>query len=132
MTQEEKQLLLKALCGYLPYGFKYQVQYGDTCIRTPEKVILDEEYTLFDGWQVHEIKPYLRPLSNMTFEERGFCLKRGTIGYDENDKIFDVYPYGLEKTMEVIDFLNAHHFDYRGLIEKGLALEALDGMYKID
>jgi hypothetical protein len=30
----------------------------------------------------------------------------------------------------IYDWLNAHHFDYRGLIDKGLALEALDGMYK--
>ena len=31
-----------------------------------------------------------------------------------------------------IDWLNAHHFDYRGLIEKGLALEAPKGMYKTE
>ena len=29
-----------------------------------------------------------------------------------------------------IDWLNAHHFDYRGLIEKGLALEMPKDMYK--
>jgi hypothetical protein len=33
-------------------------------------------------------------------------------------------------TLETFDWLNAHHFDYRGLIEKGLALEAPEGMYK--
>lgn len=32
-------------------------------------------------------------------------------------------------TLVEIDWLNAHHFDYRGLIQKGLALEAPEGMY---
>jgi predicted AlkP superfamily phosphohydrolase/phosphomutase len=38
--------------------------------------------------------------------------------------------YSFKLNMCVIDWLNAHHFDYRGLIEKGLALEAPEGMYK--
>jgi hypothetical protein len=44
---------------------------------------------------------------------------------------------GCETTLEdwqkvnYIDWLNAHHFDYRGLIEKGLAIEAPEGMYNI-
>jgi hypothetical protein len=29
----------------------------------------------------------------------------------------------------MIDWLNVHHFDYRNLIDKGLAIEAPDGMY---
>jgi hypothetical protein len=122
MTQEEKQLLLKALCGYLPYGFKYQVQYGDTCIRTPEKVILDEEYTLFDGWQVHEIKPYLRPLSSMTEEEKK--------QYQILTPIVEVvFEYDASR---LIDWLNKNMFDYRGMIEKGFALPAPEGMYEIN
>ena len=55
MTQEEKQLLLKDLCARLPYGFKYQVQYGDTSVRDVEKFILDDEYSLFDAWTVNLI-----------------------------------------------------------------------------
>lgn len=27
-------------------------------------------------------------------------------------------------TLETFDWLNKHHFDYRGLIEKGLAIDA--------
>lgn len=41
----------------------------------------------------------------------------------------DIGVYGAIHSIPVIDWLNAHHFDYRGLIEKGLALEALEGMY---
>jgi hypothetical protein len=123
MTQEEKELLLTDLYARLPYGVKiFDEEYGQDKLLTILSVVF---------YPIENIKPYLRPMSSMTFEERSFCLKRGTIGYDENDKIFDVYPYGLEKTMEVIDFLNAHHFDYRGLIKRGLALEAPEGMYNI-
>ena len=69
-------------------------------------------------------------MSSMTDDERRALLKWGTVGLDENGKVFDVYPYGMKRNMAVIDFLNARHFDYRGLIEKGLALEAPEGMYK--
>ena len=128
MTQEEKQLLVKALCGYFPYGIMCRMS-GSGFETIEDKLTAIGLFQFVE--EGLECIPYLRPLSSMTFEERSFCLKRGTIGYDENDKIFDVYPYGLEKTMEVIDFLNAHHFDYRGLIEKGLAIKAPEGMYKI-
>jgi hypothetical protein len=33
--------------------------------------------------------------------------------------------------VKLIDWLNAHHFDYRGLIDKGLAIEAPEGMYNL-
>ena len=61
--------------------------------------------------------PYLRPMSSMTEEERKEY--QAFFNYD-----------GVEYPEEYIDWLNAHHFDYRGLIEKGLALEAPEGMYK--
>jgi hypothetical protein len=35
----------------------------------------------------------------------------------------------VDEISKLIDWLNAHHFDYRGLIEKGLAIEAPSGMY---
>ncbi len=69
MTQEEKDLLLRDLCARLPYGFKYQVRYDDISVRDVEKFILNGEYSLFDACMVHEIKPYLRPMSSMTEEE---------------------------------------------------------------
>ena len=57
-------------------------------------------------------------MSSMTNKER-----------KESNKIN--LPYG-ERITAYFDFLNSHHFDYRGLIEKGLALEATEGMYKFD
>jgi len=52
-----------------------------------------------------DIKPYLRPMSSMTEEEE-----------DELCELFTL------SDCSAIDWLNAHHFDYRGLIQKGLAL----------
>ena len=63
------------------------------------------------------VKPYLRPMSSMTEEEKGEY--QAFFNYD-----------GVEYPEEYIDWLNAHHFDYRGLIEKGLALKASEGMYE--
>ena len=62
--------------------------------------------------KVEILEPYLRPMSSMSEEE-----------YQEFG--YDVLRY----TPREFDWLNAHHFDYRGLIEKGLALEAPEGMY---
>jgi hypothetical protein len=121
MIQEEKELLLKDLCEKLPYGVK--VQYEDKIfdidyispMYEEVKLNIADNYTI----GVYEIKPYLFPLSSMTEEE-----------VDEFTQ-FDVYGDGeyIIPNYETIDWLNAHHFDYRGLIEKGLAIEAPEGMY---
>ena len=68
-----------------------------------------------------DIKPYLRPISSMNDEERLVYLN---LTHDYTNKTYK------EPTTEIIDWLNEHHFDYRGLIEKGLALEAPEDMYK--
>jgi len=148
MKQEDKDLLLKDLCARLPYGM-IKCQYTksgcnpetfeDTVETLDDAIVFIEPdiYNVFlygEGTDVDidDIKPYLRPMSSMTEEERRALLKYGTVGMDENDKVFDIYPYGMKRNMAVIDYLNAHHFDYRGLIEKGLALEAPEGMYKTE
>ena len=101
-----------------------------------------------------DIKPYLRPMSSMTKEEaEEFYKVTGDIfkfypgckiydyipAFDNNCTSFDTfddeYEYKRVKPENVIaciDFLNIHHFDYHGLIEKGLALEAPEGMYKFE
>jgi hypothetical protein len=48
----------------------------------------------------------------------------------EYDELRHFYTHGLDFNVDEVDWLNAHHFDYRGLIEKGLALEAPGNMYK--
>ena len=141
MTQEEKQLLLKDLCARLPYGVK--VENGGVG-KTVESITIKPDYIEIvikgiyaychfiykntEEWDkdndLSRCKPYLRPMSSMTEEEKNKYLntfKKSIIGTDEED--------GRVWTVDSIDWLNAHHFDYRGLIEKGLAIEAPEGMY---
>ena len=124
MTKKDKELLLKDLCARLPYGVKI-------CIYDFTDEVYDEIITIKNfSWIVvtftlGAIKPYLRPMSSMTEEEKEL-MKGSVICFNElegNSTLFD--EIGL-------DWLNAHHFDYRGLIEKGLAIEAPEGMYKTE
>jgi hypothetical protein len=142
MIQEDKNLLLKDLCARLPYGFKYQVIYDNRTPQPVENVILDDDFTLFDSWQIHEIKPYLRLVSSMTDEEMDKLFDILHVDKDGNDedwiKINDAlgikffFPTGkwVENVAEAYDYLNSIHIDYRGLVPKGLALVAPEGMYK--
>ena len=126
MTYEESQLLYKDLCGRVPYGVKYHWKGRTTEDELPH--VLGE----INSWMIyyiHEgfVKPYLRPMSSMTKEEKyEYRHLLGATLNSEGESIMFVY---VEDFSTVIDWLNAHHFDYRGLIEMGLALEALEGMY---
>ena len=74
----------------------------------------------------HEcFKPYLRSMSNMTEEEKKEYDTFKFLANTGNEYL----PYEMSR---FVDWLNQHMFDYRGLIEKGLALEAPDDMYKFD
>ena len=126
MTQEDKELLLKDLCARLPYGvivkYKQKTLYpvGEYTVNVKaDDDILQHRLKHLD------FKPYLRPMSSMTEEEkeyikRRFCYENWT---DFND-FFNHYQIDVEDSYAFIDWLNAHHFDYRGLIEDGLAIDA--------
>jgi len=91
-----------------------------------------------DPYTIETFKPYLRPMSSMTEEEKSklrqwgcLCMKPNDIVEDIDSYIVeDIGVYGAIHSIPVIDWLNANHFDYRGLIEKGLALEAPERMYE--
>lgn len=120
MTQEDKQLLLKDLCARLPYGVHIGCKEGDVYGEIILWKITDSRIN--DLYDIYCCKPYLRPMSSMTEEEyKEYDSRRKHICDEYNRYCFD--------TVESIDWLNEHHFDYR-LIEKGLALEAPEGMYK--
>ena len=119
MITEEKQLLLKDLCARLPYGVKFQGE--DSNVYTLDAA---NYFTL----QVEDVvfKPYLRPMSSMTEEE-----------YKEYSKLWDLQDEfstdaDIRFKIDVFDWLISHHFDHRGLIPMGLALEAPEGMYKTE
>lgn len=134
MTTEERILLLKDLSGRLPYGVKIRTyssinNFINNCGETIDEVLTYENIVKIP----FNSRPYLRPMSSMTEEEKFKCpvcanfedWRYGSIdlnAYNTELDITLVYNY--------IDWLNEHHFDYRGLIEKGLALEAPEGMYK--
>lgn len=113
MLREDKELLLKDLCARLPYGVFCEI-YNSTC--TIKEKLSFGGITHFADDSIH-VRPFLRPMSSMTKEEE--------IEYDATfatTKLADGH-YDSTMTFKSFDFLNAHHFDYRGLIEKGLAIE---------
>lgn len=124
MTQEEKQLLMKDLCARLPYGVKVQDELG----RVNKLVIGNADlirlfYNDFSIYGENALSlPLLRPMSSMTEEE---CKELGELPatIENVGETLPNVPYYIEVAVpEQIDWLNAHHFDYRGLIERGLAI----------
>jgi len=122
MTKEKESLLLKDICARLPYGIicRNEESNIDVFSSMLPTNILQLRMLLRD----YTIKPYLRPMSSMTEEER-IEFERLSFVYDTSDGSMLFSEKGL-------DWLNAHHFDFRGLIEKGLALEATEEMYKTE
>ena len=125
MTQEDKELLIKDICGRLPYGIKASC-YG----AEEEREIWDEiECVTLDGYvdigqyslPIENIKPILLPMSSMTEEEWEDYRKIRMIDLVNGDINGTFINIG-----SIVDWLNAHHFDYRGLIEKGLAVDATE------
>ena len=141
MTQEDKEILIRDLCGRLSYGVKayiknwskldrkyyegvYTVESIDPLLNN---IFADSErgsVEVIVGHDDYKIKPYLFPLSSMTEEQKK--------EYNLLQNFVPIYYYGFDimvdkelyDTWESIDYLNAHHFDYRGLIDKDLAIDA--------
>ena len=118
MTKEEKQLLLQDLCSRLPYGVKVTWDGKHPLTVTPHIYCAIASEDKIDNLP----KLLLRPMSSMTEEEHTYW-----------DYVYSDSGFGITEGLisECVDWLNAHHFDYRGLIKKGLALEASKDMYLI-
>ena len=129
MTQEEKQLLLIDLCARLPYGVICRLSAKGADVSVTEKLDLGglEHFIV----NTMDVLPYLRPMSSMTEEEKE-KFESLVFTYDFGNVQFPIEHVIMywDSFEEVLDWLNAHHFDYRGLIPMGLALEAKEGMYK--
>ena len=132
MTQEEKQLLLKDLCGRLPYGVMIKDTYYGHYGRLVEigckfaYFVSKLNSNTLDAQLCH-VKPYLRPMSSMTEEEEDDLrvLKNCLVECNEDD---DEKFYGI--IGDIHNFYYSRHIDCNSLIDRGLALEAPDGMYK--
>lgn len=124
MDKENKEILLKYLCEMLPYGVICRY---DTVVPLLGEVLNNGElqeirnrgkYFIVNGATClyDDIKPYLRPMSSMTKDEAAM-----------------IYNLKAEESFdELFDYYNERHLDYRGLIPKGLGLEAPSDMYKIE
>jgi len=134
MTQKDKELLLKDLCTRLPYGVKGIITYDRSNTTFTVEGIDNNVLHLSDAEECHveDFKPYLRPMSSMTDGEQKELEKiiDGILGYNAKNYFHSEDEYNWETLYNACDWLNAHHFDYHGLIEKGLALEAPEGMYE--
>ena len=138
-TQEEKQLLLKDLCSRLPYGVKAEVMGWDEekeeevfvpvtvySVNTDGYVYFaDNDYDI-TYCSIDACRLYLRPMSSMTEEERLVYEQR----FHDVGRSIDVID--ADDIVSHIDWLLSHHFDFRGLIHLGLALEAPVDMYKME
>ena len=132
MTREQKDLLIKDLCGRLSHGVKCKI------LETNEVKILgaiqyDGENTLFDFWEddqkiqygyqlyLSEFKPCLLPISSITEEQKE---EFNTQSLELQLKVIDEEIMYEKVTEFEVDFYNKHHLDWRGLIPMGLAIDA--------
>lgn len=146
MTQEDKQLLLKDLIGRLPYGVICTVWFKDGEGWKNEDMKLSglfsdssqQFFTSTNGSAYSdEFIFYLRPMSSMTEEEVKEIQKINWQFCKPNNVLLECFVgnaddgyCSVSQMSDILEYLNAHHFDYRGLIEKGLALKAPEGMYE--
>ena len=143
MTREQKDLLIKDLCGRLTHGVKCKILETNQ-VKILGSIQYDGENTLFDFWEddqkiqyghqlyLSEFKPYLLPLSSMTDE----LWDKEFMGCGITEFTRDSFKYGCE-TLEfnnsnpdlssMVRFINQlikNHFDIYGLIPMGLAIDA--------
>ena len=133
MTREDKKLLLKDLCARLTYGVICQTNRGIGTLISIEcssgeiLAYVDFGYPQageFDLNENDEVKPYLRPISSMTEEEKetyyNLCYEEEREEYKFGEWAARIHYHD---TIDSIDYLNSIHVDYRELIPKGLAIE---------
>ena len=122
ITQEDKELLLRDLSARLPYGIKGNYQNSDDKLLRSITIVYN--YLKPNGMvMTGDIKPYLFPLSSMTEEQTEELIKIINTGQNDNNEFM--------RSLCRIDFYHKHHFDYRGLIPMGLAIDATNlGIYE--
>lgn len=131
MTKEDKELLLQDLCSRLPYGVKIETEYFTkaTLIEIRKNISygackdllvtydISGEETPYQCDErsdtISKIKPYLFPLSSMSAKQKAE-LAMLVVGVEDIFKAFLIE----------VEFYHKHRIDYKGLIEKGLAIDA--------
>lgn len=120
MNREEKYLVIDDISGRIPHGVVFKTDWGNKTLKGIQYDyvntllyfgVCDSTNKIIETY-VSEVKPYLFPISSMTDEQDKELL---AILEDKSD---DEFEY------KVVDFYNKNHIDYRGLIPKGLAMDA--------
>ena len=146
ITREQKDLLLKDICARLPYGVKLQNIHNTESIVRLRSIDLDDYcyeimfYTyegkaltvcdrskLFRFGKVLRYKPCLFPLSSMTEEQKNDLTKYLDANVFVKDEIsfWSLFAANMmDKWEKVFEWCDKNHFDYRGLIPMGLAIDA--------
>jgi hypothetical protein len=137
-----ENILIKDLCRRLPYGVRCKCGLSDAIyilkgINPDREGASFAQLTSITGISIDlkcskQFKPYLFPLSSMTEEQKIECFKGTDIELDEFNEIWSRFPFSdtdipvtnLSNWLKVLDWLDSHYFDYRGLIKNGLALDA--------
>ena len=142
MTEEQRQLLIKDLCGRLPYGVNIlHVKDGIIGVLSTiniyvegreQKLKCSTPFFGEDNVPIEEFKPYLYPLSSMTNEQME-KIEDILIGHNPYI-VFDFLTYGdivfhqanvsVKAFAELMQLFDKEMLDYRGLIEQGLAIDA--------
>lgn len=138
-TQEEKELLLQDLCARLSYGVIVNVKgfdydYNDKLTQIYKGYGCSIQVTTNMPYDIEQVKPYLFPLSSMTEEQRMELNSLLPVGVSlqinsNNFTYFEINTdlvccFHIEFWDKFFDWLYKHHIDFRGLIEKSLALDA--------
>ena len=137
------EFLVRDLCARLPYNVKVRYKNGNDFTLSPYHLdamlcALSSENFVHENFVIY---PYLRPMSNMTEEEKKKYIEYADYEIEEtaNGKHYEYYlkdfcgtPDDPSVNVNSVDWLYAHHFDIHNLIKSGLALEAPEGMYDVN
>ena len=133
MKQTNEELLLQDLCARLPYWVKlWHESYVDLitlhsidATQFAVEISIDNSNSNTAFWNsIEQVKPYLFPLSSMTEEQKYICpIGVGNLETFIEKESWSYLELNFDSILRFIDWLNKNNFDYRGLIEKGLALD---------
>lgn len=133
MTEDQKKLLIKDLCGRLPYGVKFNFKYAESSSEIMRAIYL-QDYMIISSkdysCEINDIKPYLFPLSSMT-EEQWMDSPYANLNKFTFDSfkcgcstlVFETYEVNLNYVVEFINWCYKNHFDINGFIPMGLAID---------
>jgi hypothetical protein len=123
----ESEMIYRDLATRLPYGVKVEYEgevYDLTMLTVGRQAVIVKPFMSHQiSVPVEKIKPYLRTRASLTRQEKGELYKTQYHKKDAYDNYIDT------DTLGTYEFYNSIHVDYRGLINKGLAIKAPDGMY---